>query len=306
MTLEYMKPMELFDNRQCVKICAPMVRYSKLAFRSLVREYGCDLAFTPMIVSESFINSIKARDSDFTTNAQDRPLIVQFAAKNAKELADASEIVLPYADGVDLNCGCPQRWAMQEGYGACLIYKPELVADMVAQARARVNDTEFCVSVKIRIEDDLSRTISLCQQAEKAGVSFLTVHGRTPAQRAQPVNIEAITNIRQSVSIPVVANGDINSLESAEYIQRETGVAGVMSARGILSNPAMYAGYKYTPPECVRTWLRTALTYGTPFSIFHHHLIEMDSAMPKAEKRIFNCLQSTSAVIDFLGSYYDL
>jgi len=284
-----------------------MVRYSKLAFRSLVRKYDCDLAFTPMIVSESFVQSIKARDSELTTNSEDRPLVVQFAAKSAKELADAAEIVVPYADGVDLNCGCPQRWAMAEGYGSHLIKKPELVADMVSQARARVNNPEFCVSIKIRIQDDFKQTIALCQQAEMAGVSFITVHGRTPQQRTQPVNIEAIKDIRLSVSVPVVANGDINSLKDAEYVQNETGVHGVMSARGILTNPAMYAGYEHTPPQCVETWCRTALSYGTPFAIFHHHLIEMlDTAMPRAEKRIFNCLQSTSAVLDFLSQYYDI
>ncbi|MPC51927.1 tRNA-dihydrouridine(20a/20b) synthase [NAD(P)+]-like [Portunus trituberculatus] len=60
-----------------------------------------------------------------------------------------------YCDGVDLNCGCPQRWAMAEGYGACLIHKPHLVSDMVRQTRASVSQPEFTVSVKIRIHDDL-------------------------------------------------------------------------------------------------------------------------------------------------------
>ncbi|KAG7157502.1 tRNA-dihydrouridine(20a/20b) synthase [NAD(P)+]-like 3 [Homarus americanus] len=75
----------------------PMVRYSKLAFRSLVRKYECDLCFTPMIISDCFIQSIRARHSDFTTCKEDALLVVQFSN---------------YCDGVDLNCGCPQRWAM--------------------------------------------------------------------------------------------------------------------------------------------------------------------------------------------------
>ncbi|ELU14183.1 hypothetical protein CAPTEDRAFT_90110 [Capitella teleta] len=105
----YKRPLELLEGDSLVKICAPMVRYSKLPFRTLVRKYDCDIAFTPMIVSESFNQSIKARHSDFTTNSGDRPLIVQFAASQAKDFADAAEIVVPYADGVDLNCGCPQK-----------------------------------------------------------------------------------------------------------------------------------------------------------------------------------------------------
>lgn len=61
-------PMDLFHSGQVVKICAPMVRYSKLAFRTLVRKYSCDLCYTPMIVAADFVRSAKARDSEFTTN----------------------------------------------------------------------------------------------------------------------------------------------------------------------------------------------------------------------------------------------
>jgi tRNA-dihydrouridine synthase 4 len=75
---------ELFDRKKSendfVKICAPMVRYSKLSFRRLVRKYGCDLAFTPMILADTFVASAKARDVEFTSCPSDRPLVVQFAA----------------------------------------------------------------------------------------------------------------------------------------------------------------------------------------------------------------------------------
>uniref|UniRef100_A0A7N4P584 Dihydrouridine synthase 4 like n=1 Tax=Sarcophilus harrisii TaxID=9305 RepID=A0A7N4P584_SARHA len=80
-----------------------------LAFRTLVRKYNCDLCYTPMIVAADFVRSIKARDSEFTTNKGDCPLIVQFAANDAQLLSDAARIVYPYANGIDINCGCPQR-----------------------------------------------------------------------------------------------------------------------------------------------------------------------------------------------------
>ena len=84
--------------------------------------------------------------------AGDRPLVVQFAATNAIDFAGAAELVAPFADGIDLNCGCPQRWALSDGYGAALIKEPELVADMVQQARSRSN---LPISIKIRIHNDL-------------------------------------------------------------------------------------------------------------------------------------------------------
>uniref|UniRef100_A0A8C4U262 tRNA-dihydrouridine(20a/20b) synthase [NAD(P)+]-like n=1 Tax=Falco tinnunculus TaxID=100819 RepID=A0A8C4U262_FALTI len=216
-------PMDLFHSGQVVKICAPMVRYSKLAFRTLVRKYGCDLCYTPMIVAADFVRSAKARDSEFTTNKGDHPLIVQFAAKEAQVLCDAARIVCPFADGIDLNCGCPQRWAMAEGYGACLINKPELVRDMVRHVRNQIDNPRFSVSIKIRIHEDLKRTVDLCQKAEATGVSWITVHGRSVEERHQPVHYEAIKIIKQSMSIPIVANGDIKTLKDAENVHHLTG-----------------------------------------------------------------------------------
>uniref|UniRef100_UPI0037E9BA18 B-cell receptor-associated protein 29-like isoform X2 n=1 Tax=Semicossyphus pulcher TaxID=241346 RepID=UPI0037E9BA18 len=219
--------MDMFEKGKVLKICAPMVRYSKLAFRSLVRKYDCDICFTPMIVAADFMRSVKARDSEFTTSENDRPLIVQFAAHDAQSLADAACVVAPFSDGVDLNCGCPQRWAMSAGYGACLINKPELVKDMVRTVRNQVDNPNYTASIKIRIHKDLRQTVDLCQKAESAGVSWITVHGRTSEERHQPVHYDAIKTIKDSVSVPVIANGDIKYLRDVESIHQLTGVDGV-------------------------------------------------------------------------------
>lgn len=100
-------------------------------------------------------------------------------------------------------------------------------------------------------------TVDLCQKAEHAGVSWIAVHGRTKDQRAEPVNKEAIKTIKESLSIPVIANGDIKSLHDVEEIQTVTKVDGVMAARGILQNPAMYCGFENTPLQCVQDWVRS-------------------------------------------------
>ena len=144
--------LQLFEEKDVVYFCAPMVRYSKLPFRKLVRKYGSHIACTPMIMSESFVRSQKARDVEFTTDSTDSPLIVQFAANNTEYFSRAATLVAPYADGVDLNCGCPQRWALQECYGAYLINHPQLVSDMVLSVK---RTCEIPVSIKIRIQDDL-------------------------------------------------------------------------------------------------------------------------------------------------------
>jgi len=299
--------MDLFECGQPVKICAPMVRYSKLAFRNLVRLYDCDLVFSPMILADSFYISQKARDNEFTTNSEDNPLVVQFAANNATYFAGSAELVFNHCNGVDLNCGCPQRWALKEGIGACLINNPAFVSDVVKQTRARISDPKFSISVKIRVHADIERTVDLCRQIEAAGASFITVHGRTKDQKGEPVCLESIKTIKESLVIPVVANGDVKSLQDVKHTVALTGVDGVMAARGMLENPAMYAGFETTPDKCISDWCRLALTTGTPFSCFHHHLIYMcQKRISRAERRIFNSLASTAAVLDYIENYWGI
>lgn len=99
-----------------------MVRYSKLPFRLLVRNYGVDIVYTPMILAHEFIRSQVARDSDFSTcslerqpteDGKPRALIAQFASSDPREFTRAAELIAMWVDGVDLNCGCPQSWAIK-------------------------------------------------------------------------------------------------------------------------------------------------------------------------------------------------
>ena len=294
------------NHTDFLHVCAPMVRYSKLPFRNLVRLYNVHLAFTPMILSDSFANSAKARDNEFTTNDTDRPLVAQFAANRIDDFVTAAKLISPFCDGVDLNCGCPQRWAWQEGIGACLIHKPQFVHDLVHQTKNQC-PAQLSVSVKIRIHDDVTKTVDFCRQIESAGAEFITVHGRTKEQRAEPVNLQAVRDIKNSVAIPVLANGDVKSLQDAQITRDETGCDGVMSARGMLENPAMFAGYDFTPKACVQDWVRISLETGTHFTCFHHHLMYMcGPSMSRADRRCFNALSSTSAVLDFLQERCDI
>jgi tRNA-dihydrouridine synthase 4 len=123
-----------------------------------------------------------------------RPLVVQFAANSDKEFGDAAELIAHSADGVDLNCGCPQKWAMQEGVGAALLKRPEQVREMVRQARERAR---IPVSVKIRVATDVRETVELVRIAEQVGAAWITVHGRTADSRpSDPVDFDKIRLIK--------------------------------------------------------------------------------------------------------------
>lgn len=104
-------------------------------------------------------------------------------------------------------------------------------------------------------------------------VDFITVHGRTRRQKStELVNLNAIKLIKENLQIPVIANGNIFTLNDAENIYKQTGVNGVMSARGLLKNPALFAGYDFTPWDCIESFVRLSIAYGTNHFIFHHHL----------------------------------
>ncbi|KAJ2419988.1 tRNA dihydrouridine synthase, partial [Coemansia sp. RSA 2531] len=111
----------------------------------------------------------------------------------------------------------------------------------------------------------------------------------------------------ESVSVPVLANGSIFTLADAEAMYENTGVDGVMAARGLLQNPALFAGFEHTPLECVEKYVNRALAYGTPTFIFHHHVMYMmESIMSNVERKTFNCLSSTPAILDHLSRYYGI
>lgn len=261
-----------------------------------------------MMMADSFGRSAVARQHEFQTAAGDSPLVAQFAARNAAEFAASAELVAPHVDGIDLNCGCPQRWAVQEGIGAVLLDDAaaqwETVVDMISQARSRTNGVP--ISIKMRVLADEQLTVEMARCFERAGVAWIAVHGRTRAQRpSDPVNADLIRLVKESVGVPVIANGNVFSLADAEDLQRRTGVDGVMAARGLLENPALFAGHDRTPRAAIDEFVRLSVAYGTASPIFHHHLSTMSKGvLSPPEHRTLNSLSTACipTMLDFLAS----
>ncbi|KZT37172.1 FMN-linked oxidoreductase [Sistotremastrum suecicum HHB10207 ss-3] len=340
--LEILPPHEILDTFENINVAAPMVRFSKLPFRELVSLYDVQVTHTPMILATEFSRSSTARTLDFSTsltergsfllnertrsslsNASDndllegdRPagsrrrqrrvrgsLIAQFAASDPKPFADACELIYPYVDGVDLNCGCPQSWAFQEHIGSWLLGHPERVRDLVRAAKDRLGFS-YPVSVKIRVDPDLQRTHQLVETALHAGVSHITVHGRTKNQKSShPVSLSSIAFAVEVARgrVPVVANGDAWSLPEVETIRKTTGAQGVMSARGLLGNPALFSGYDETPPSAIKEFVRLSTDYGLMFPLFHRHIgFMLESRFNKLERLYWNTLPSYASVLDYL------
>ncbi|XP_031769548.1 tRNA-dihydrouridine(20a/20b) synthase [NAD(P)+]-like isoform X2 [Galleria mellonella] len=258
-----------------------------------------------MILADSFCQNAKARMSEFSTTVNDSPLIAQFAANTTNDFVDASQLVYPYVDGVDLNCGCPQKWAMKDGYGCALLSNMQTIYDLVKGIKNCLPN-DFSVSVKIRILKELKRTIDLCQQLEKCGLTFMTVHGRTPQQKSSDnIDTDALHQVCQSVKIPLIANGGIKSLSDADNLYDTLKCNGVMAASALLTNPALFSGANVTPLSCVKLWMNMKDKEYTniSFQCYHHHLVFMlEKVLTKQQKIVFNHLNSFEAVDDYLIS----
>lgn len=289
-----------------------MVRYSKLEFRSLVRKHGADLTFSPMTIANSFCRSDGCRQHEFSTNFEDTPMIVQFAANCSTDFLHATEMIQKYADGVDLNCGCPQSWAMQDGYGSYLLKKPEVIEDMLKTVR-RNTPSDFSVSIKIRLlNKKLSSTINFCRQLETLNPTFITIHGRTPGEKSTgnfPVDVDALAEIKKSLRVPIIFNGDVVSLEDAEKFYEATKCDGMMAARAALTNPALFSGHKQTPMSCVQEWINIHHRQEDKmtFQNFHHHLVfMMEHLLTKKERNRFNEFTKRPQCLDFLNERFSM
>ncbi|KAF4864224.1 tRNA-dihydrouridine(20a/20b) synthase [NAD(P)+]-like [Colletotrichum siamense] len=350
-------PLKIFDAAKSqdrfLNVSAPMVRYSKLAFRQTVHEYGTDLCWTPMILSKEFNRNNFARDSDLTISTQgvQPPTIVQFGSNSPIELARSSSLAAPYVNGVDLNCGCPQSWACAETLGAALMEKRELVRDMVIETRQRLANDGWhvgkerdidspkgrSVSVKIRVHKDLRRTMDFIDTVignpHDRNIDFLTIHPRTRhTASSTPINTESLGILLEKYgdTLPILLSGDVFSMATlplstvsktvsepdgqvtnglTPFTPSGTKLAGLMSARGILANPAIYAGYEACPWEAVESFMRHVIRAPIPVKLVQHHLHEMvgpgmgpdkKALLDKQERAALQRLDSMIDVIDFM------
>lgn len=136
---------------------------------------------------------------------------------------------------------------------------------------------------------------------QTAGVDFITVHGRLRSQRSStPPDYEAVRTLRQYVNVPLIANGDAYTLSDVKKIAGLTDADGVMAARGILENPAMFAGHDVTTPECMSDFVDWAMRCPVPFPLVLHHAGEMSARMPDMDKKVRKQLQDCQDLLDLL------
>ena len=253
----------------------------------------------------------------FAQPAFDRPLVLQFCASQAGDFATAAALAARrfhrQIDCIDLNLGCPQASAERAGFGAFLMDHPATVEAMVRQAvAAAVIDpaagTRVPISVKIRVFDDVARTVAFAKMLERAGCSLLAVHGRTRVQRHHEgrVRTEIIRAVVEAVGIPVIANGGIADLAGARAVLGATGAAAVMVAGGLLANTRLFDGVATSPFENVWLYLAVARADppGNPRFIKDHVLANLRAGL-RTDDPVYNMLARNPKVVH-LEQYYEI
>ncbi len=226
---------------------APMAGVTDVVFRGLVRRWAPDsLICTEMISSNGLVYSKRFDAPILDKTITDHPIAYQLAAHREEVLLEAARTIIrdKNPDTIDLNMGCPVKKITGNFEGCALMKEPELAYKLISllvkdQEREGTNKP---ITVKFRLGwDSASMNYrEFAKMCEDAGASMVTLHARTRAQGYKPgCKWEAFGELKETVNIPVIANGDINSIEDALLVMQTYGVDGVMMGRGCLGQPWM-------------------------------------------------------------------
>ncbi len=240
---------------------APLAGVSDYAFRRIARRFGAEYTVSEMVSAKALCYEQACRREPTANRIrtaplaavrrEELPMAVQLFGAEPRFLAEAARLlesgdyigacgeVPPTA--IDINMGCPMAKIVGNGEGSALLRDPDRAAAIV---RAVVSAVSLPVTVKMRIGWDAEHinAVDFAKRIEEAGASLICVHGRTRAQMYAPAaDWESIARVAEAVSIPVLGNGDIFSADDALRMMRETGVDGVMIARGAQGNPWIFA-----------------------------------------------------------------
>ncbi len=234
-----------FDFSQPRFLLAPLAGWTDRPFRQTVKRFGADLTVSEMVSANALVHNPSRSLRLYEKSPLEDPYSVQLAGSNTETIAQAVAILNDEEgiDIIDLNAGCPAPKVVRSGGGSCLLQTPALLGRLVETIKKR--SQKPLTSVKIRLGFNELNGIELAKTCEAAGADFITVHGRTRSGGfSAPVNYDAIGEIKAALKIPVVANGDIDSYEKAQWVLAHTGADGVMIGRGAMGAPWIFEQLK--------------------------------------------------------------
>lgn len=220
---------------------APMAGVTDMPFRVLCKEQGCGLVYTEMVSAKGMHYADEKSAQLTLLNEKEKPGAVQIFGSDPEIMAEvAAKLNESDASIIDINMGCPAPKITKNGEGSALMKRPDLVAKII---RAVVCASKKPVTVKIRKgwDDSLVNAVEIAQIAEESGASAVAVHGRTREQYySGKADWDIIKQVKRSLSIPVIGNGDVVGPSAAKHLLEETGCDAIMVGRGAQGNPWIF------------------------------------------------------------------
>ncbi len=230
----------LFTDKP-IYVLAPLAGFTDLPFRSVVKTFGADLTVSEMISSNALAHQSKKTLHMLKKSPNEVPYSVQLAAADVNVLQQAVARLNEQEgiDIIDLNCGCPVPKVVGHGSGSSLLRDLPLMGRLIETLKKHSNKS--LTSVKVRLGFEEKNHLEIARVVENSGADFIAVHGRTRAGKFKaPVDYDAIAEMKSVLSIPVIANGDIDSFEKAQWVLRYTEADGVMIGRGAVGKPWIF------------------------------------------------------------------
>lgn len=223
-------------------VLAPMAGVSDRAYRELCVRFGAAYCVSEMVSSKALSFNSKKSEELMEISDLERPCGIQIFGDDPKCMADAAKHALENKpDIIDINMGCPAPKISSNGSGSALMKNPRLCGEIVKAVTA-VTDIPVTVKIRKGWDDDSVNAVEVAKICESAGAAAITVHGRTRQQYYKPpVDYDIIRAVRESVSVPVITNGDIDSAERAKEVMDITGCDLVMIGRATLGNPWIFS-----------------------------------------------------------------
>jgi tRNA-dihydrouridine synthase B len=227
-------------------ILAPMAGVTDRPFRNLCYQLGADLCVSEMVTSEKHLWNSRKTQLRLDHKGEKGIRSIQIAGTDPAKLAEAAQFNVEHgAQIIDINMGCPAKKVCNVLAGSALLKNESLVADILSSVVSAVN---VPVTLKIRTGWDKNNknAVNIAKIAEECGIQALSVHGRTRADAYQgEAEYETIAAVKSAISIPVIANGDINSPEKAKQVLQLTQADGLMIGRAAQGNPWIFKQIKH-------------------------------------------------------------